>query len=263
MDALCQIPGFESLSWPVLLFLLVVIGTAALMHGSLGVGFPMLATPLLAMVTDVRCAMLIILLPTLVINLANIAHGGRWRESIGRYWPLAVYGAVGSAAGTRLLIVVDPAPFKLVLAGALLLYLNIHRFGVRLGWVPTHPRAAMALFGTAAGILGGTVNVMLPALVIFALELRLATTASVQVFNLCFFVGKSTQAVVFAQAGLLTAPLLGATLPLALFALVALWVGMRLRDRIAADTYRAWLRRVLGAIALLLIVQYVLQATGA
>jgi hypothetical protein len=90
----------------------------------------------------------------------------------------------------------------------------------------------MGLFGTATGLPGGTVDVMMPPLVIFALEMRLATTVTLRVFNLCFLVGKGTRAPVFARAVYLTGGLLAGTVPLALVSGGALLVCI-------------WLRRVL------------------
>jgi hypothetical protein len=234
-----------------------IIGFAAMVHGTIGIGFPLIATPLLAMLTDVRSAILMLVVPTVIINVANILNGGRWDRSIGRYWPLAIYGMVGSFIGTRLLIAVSPEPFRPLLAAMLVLYLNAERIGIGLGWVHRYPKAAIAFFGLTAGLLGGTVNVMLPALIIFALEVRMPKTVMIQVFNFCFLFGKLTQGAVFARAGLMTADILVPSTFLAALGLLIMMLGMRTRNRIPGDTYRRWLRRLLGVLAALLVVQFV------
>ena len=244
---------FTFLNWALLV---VVIVFAGLVHGTLGIGFPIVATPLIAMITDVRSAMVMLLLPTLCINMVNILRGGNWRESIGRFWPLALWGAAGSAAGTGLLVVTDPAPYRLLLAGAILLYLNVHRFGMRMTWIRRRQAMAVAVFGLAGGFLAGTVNVMLPALVIFALETGLSPTAMIQTFNFCFLFAKTSQGVVFAESGILTGRTLLATVPVATVSLAFLAVGMAVRDRLDAETYRGWLRKVLFTLSLLLIGQF-------
>ena len=232
---------------------------AALIHGTIGIGFPMIATPLLALVSDVRSAILLLVLPTVVLNVANILKGGRWSRSIGVYWPLAVYGMIGSLIGTRLLIAVSPEPFRPLLAAMLVLYLNTDRLGIGLSWVHRHPRIAFAVFGLAAGILAGTVNVMLPVLIIFGLEMQMPKTVMIQVFNFCFLFGKLTQGAVFAQAGLMTTRVLSISAPLACLALVVMLMGMRIRDRIPAGTYRRWLRRLLVVLAVMLMVQFIVR----
>ena len=233
----------------------VIIGFAALVHGTIGIGFPLVATPLLALVADVRTAILLLVIPTLILNIVNILKGGRWGHSIAVYWPLAVYGAIGSFFGTRMLIAVSPEVFRPLLAAMLVLYLNAERIGVGFGWVQRHPRFAHAFFGLAGGILAGTVNVMLPALIIYALEVRMSKTVMIQVFNFCFLLGKLIQGAVFIQAGLMTTAVLGASVPLAGLALAVMAMGMRIREKIPAPTYRRWLRRLLALLAVILVVQ--------
>lgn len=235
---------------------LLIAALGGLVHGTLGIGFPMLATPLLALFMDVRSAVLLILIPTMAMNIASILHGGRWGDSIGRHWPLAIFAVVGAVLGTRLLIQTDPAPYKLVMAAVLLLYLNVNRFGFRIAWVRQHRWAAFAVFGLIGGLLAGTVNAMVPALIIYALELGLRPTTMVQVFNFCFLAGKVSQAATFGASGLFTRSVTIQSLPLTAVALLMLAIGMALRSRIPEATYSHWLRRALFVIALMLVVQY-------
>ena len=247
----------ESLTISLWLVVAGIFVLAGLAHGVLGLGFPMLATPFLAIMTDVRSAILLTLLPTITVNVISNLRGGRWSESIGRYWPLAVMIPLGTVAGTWLLVSVDPAPFRLLLAGIILLHLLNDRLrGMRMDWVRSNTWLAYLLFGLAAGFSAGTVNVMVPLLIIFALEVGMSKLAMVQVFNLCFLAGKTAQVGAFAFSGFLTAPMLVATLPFAAVAAVALLVGMRIRDRVEGDAYRRWLRRVLWVMVGVLTVQF-------
>ncbi|KPJ76282.1 MAG: hypothetical protein AMJ54_12150 [Deltaproteobacteria bacterium SG8_13] len=252
-----HLPGYDELHIAELAIVIGILLFAGLVHGTLGLGFPMLATPLLAIFTDVRSAMLIVLIPTLVINIASTVRGGNWRDSIGRYWPIAVYGAAGSILGTQLLVVTDPAPYRLLLAAMIFIYVNIERIGVRLKWARSNPQLAYAVFGLVGGFLAGTVNVMVPALVIFALEAGLSATVAVQLFNFCFFFGKISQGLVFTHSGMFNTQVLLATLPLAGVSLLSLLIGMRLQHRIDTETYRRLLKKVLFVIALLLTFQFI------
>ncbi|HSO19927.1 MAG TPA: sulfite exporter TauE/SafE family protein [Desulfosarcina sp.] len=255
-------PGYamtfaDALSPAAILVHAAIIIFAALVHGTIGIGFPMIATPLLAMVGDVRSAILLLVLPTMTINVANIVKGGRWGRSIALYWPLAAYGVVGSFIGTRLLVDFSPEPFRPLMAAMLALYLNAGRLGVGFAWVRRHPRLAFACFGLAGGILAGTVNVMLPVLIIYALEVKMPKTVMIQVFNFCFLMGKLTQGAVLVQADLMTMDLFKASLAMAGLGLTVMLAGMRIRDRIPTDAYRRWLRRLLVLMAVVLLVQYV------
>lgn len=235
-----------------------IIGFAAMIHGAIGIGFPLVATPLLAMVTDVKTAILLLVIPTVVINVANIIKGGPWHRSIGLYWPLAVWGMAGSYLGTQVLMAVSPDLFRPLLAVILILYLNAERLGIDFPLIHRHPHFATAVFGLAAGFLGGTVNVMLPALIIYALEVKMPKDVMIQVFNFCFLFGKLTQGMVFIQSGLISVEILKVSIPLALLALAVMAGGMHLRDRIQAATYRLWLRRLLLVMAGVLLIQFIL-----
>ncbi len=252
-------PGIDPLSLPVLALICGIIFFAGLVHGTLGLGFPLVATPCLALITDIRSAILITLLPTIAVNIVSIIKGGHWHLSIAKYWPIAFYVAIGSILGTRLLIVFnDPAPFKLVLAGMILIYLNINRLSAaKLTWVKAYPQQSMLLFGLVAGFLAGMVNVMVPVLVIFFLELGLAPTAMIQIFNLSFLSGKLTQTAVFSHSNILSGEMLRATAPLVIFALVALFIGMAIRGSVSIERYRKWLKNVLFFMAMILIAQYI------
>jgi len=231
---------------------------AGRVHGVLGLGFPMLATPLLAIAVDIRSAVLITLLPTIAVNVISILRGGRWSESIGRHWPLVLMIPVGTLAGTWLLVSVDPGPFRLLLAAIIVLHVVSERLRfMHLGWVREYPRLGYLVFGLAAGFAAGTVNVMVPLLVIFALEVGMTPLVMVQVFNLCFLVGKSVQVAAFTRVGALTGPLVLTALPLAAVSAGALLLGMRLRDRVDGATYRRSLRVVLLGMAVVLTVQFV------
>lgn len=235
---------------------LFIVTVGGLIHGTLGFGFPMIPTPLIALVTGVRAAVLHLVLPSIVINLVSILRGGRWDVSIGRHWPLALFSVIGSIIGTRLLIQTDPAPYKLLMAATLLHYLNVPRFGLRMEWVRRHRWLAFAVFGLSSGILGGTVNAMVPPLAIYALEARLSPTAIVQVFNVCFLAGKIAQGAAFASAGMMTQAVVFTSLPLCLAALLAVSFGITLRAKIPEAVYRQWIRKALLVIAIVLVLQY-------
>ena len=59
-------------SFEALIFIAVVFLLAAFIHGSIGFGFPMVATPLLALFTDIQTGIVLTLIPTLLVNLISI-----------------------------------------------------------------------------------------------------------------------------------------------------------------------------------------------
>ena len=244
------------LASPSFILVLIVITVAALAHGTLGFGFPVISTPVIAMMTDIKTAILTTLFPNIVINLVSIVRGGNWRSSIGKYWPVAIYVLIGTVGGTHVLISADPEPLKLLLAFMILVYLQQARFRkLDWSWLKRHPRAAAPLFGLLAGFLSGTVNVAVPPLVIYFMALGLAPVAMTQILNLCFLAGKSTQAVTFGISGQIGLTTLVATAPLTLISIAALLFGMRIQSRIHPEIYQGLLRKVLWVMAVILFMQ--------
>lgn len=240
-----------------ILIALVVVVFAGWVHGTFGLGFPMVATPLLALLTDVQTAILLTLAPTIAVNLWSMLHGGNFGASLGRFWPLAFWVLIGSAVGTVLLVHLDPNPFRLLLAAVILLYLMTdHLKRIDWSWIRRHPRGSTAGAGLLGGLLGGTVNVAGPVLIIYFLEMRVSALMLIQALNLSFLLGKSTQAATFAVLGVLTVGPMLLSLSLVLFAVSGLRAGMWFRDRIAPERYRGWLRRLLWVLAGLLVLQF-------
>lgn len=115
---------------------------------------------------------------------------------------------------------------------------------------------AMAIFGLIAGLAAGTTNVMVAVLIVYFLSLQTSRSTMVPALNSCFLVGKVSQIVVLAIAGLVGFRLMLETAPLAIAAVIALLLGQRLRSRIDVATYQAILRKLLLILALVLIYQF-------
>lgn len=122
-------------------------------------------------------------------------------------------------------------------------------------WLIRHPRGVAPLFGLLAGFLSGTVNVAVPPLVIYFMALGLGPLAMTQILNLCFLVGKSTQALTLGISGQIGLTTLIATAPLTIVSVAVLLFGMRIQSRIHPEVYRGLLRAVLWVMALMLVGQ--------
>ena len=239
--------------------IIAVMLFAGLIHGTLGLGFPMVATPMLATMMDVRSAILITLLPTMAVNIASIANNKSSLASTRPFLPLVLFALLGSIVGASVLAVTDPAPFRIVLAALILLYLWN---GIRIPkqWLMNNSLLAMAIFGLIAGVSAGTTNVMVAILIIYFMSLDTPRSTLVPALNSCFLVGKMSQIVVLAIAGLVSTRLMLETAPLAVAAVIALFLGQRLQPRIEVNTYQAILRKLLLLLAIVLIYQFLTEA---
>lgn len=243
----------------VLLAVVLVILFSGLVHGTLGLGFPMVATPVLATMMDVRSAILVTLLPTMAVNIASIATSEDLRSSGKKFAPLVAFALLGSILGSSILAQADPAPFRILLAGLILLYLWN---GLRIprSWLKDNALISMAIFGILAGVAGGTTNVMVAVLIIYFLSLETPRASMVPALNACFLVGKAAQIAVLAFAGFVGIGLIVETTPLAIAAVAALMLGRRLQSRIEIATYQKILRKLLLLLAIILLLQFMHEA---
>jgi len=249
--------GFETISTGVILWIVLAVSLAGLIQGTLGFGFPFLATPMVAMVADMRTAVITILLPTLATTIATLLTCGPLKPVLRRFWLMPVYAFCGALIGTSVFVAAPAFPYQLLLAAIILLYLNLDRIS-RGEWplIRRHERAFAPLAGAAAGLFEGTANVAAPPLIIYYLALGLAPAMLVPALQICFFIGKTTQFSVLTLRGGVGAAQWIATLPLVLFPIGDVFIGARIRGRIHAETYRVWVKRSLLVIALALLLQY-------
>ena len=247
-----------TLSWATLLPFIPVMFFAGLVHGALGLGFPMVATPIIALFVDMRVAIVITLLPTAVVNLASVAVNNNFQFVVVRYAPLVLGAIVGSMIGSAVLAVTDDHVFRLLLAGLILTFLwTQYQRKLPSQWLQINSIVLLSLVGLTAGFAGGTTNVMVAILLIYFLAAEVARAQMVTAMNLCFLVGKVSQIVVFFTLGLISFPLLLKTAPLAVVALGSLLAGQRIGSRIPQQKYQRWLRYLLAVTAVILIAQFV------
>lgn len=229
---------------------------AGLIQGALGFGFPTISTGILVVVTDVKTAIILNLLPNFTVNCVSVARGGNWGASLGRYWPVAAWVMVGSFLGAMFLIHAPQEPIRLLLGLAIIAYLYQHVLArLDWSWLARKRRLSAMLFGLTGGFFSGTVNQSLPPLLIYFTLLGLEITVMTQILNLCFMGGKLVQATTLGVAGEIRLSQVLANVPLTLVGLAGLFVGMHAQKRIKPDTYRRILRYVLFVLALVLLWQ--------
>lgn len=249
-------PGLESLSWEIVAWIVFAVALGGISQGALGLGFPMIATPLVALVTDMRTAVVMVLVPCLACVFVSTARSGPLGPILARFWVMPIGMLAGAAMGTQLFVAYPAFPYALLLALMISAYLLIDWIG-RGDWplLRAHARPFALPFSIAAGMSEGTANIAAPALIVYYLGIGLAPAALVQGLNICFITGKTTQLVVLSAAGGVSAGTWLATLPLAAVGALTTLYGANIRSRIDAATYRRWLKYALGAIAFMLLAQ--------
>ena len=242
-------------SYEALIFFTLIFFLAAFIHGSIGFGFPMVATPLLALFTDLQTAIVLTFIPTLLVNLISIISEGDILLAARHHLPLALSALLGSAAGTQILLSVNSDIFKGLLGIVILIYLLVEKTQLELSWIRSYPRLSKSTFGVSAGLLGGLTNVMGPVLIIYSLESKHSKSEIVQAANLCFLFGKIIQILLFTLNDELTLNELSTSTVMLIVCSIGLYVGIVLKKKINEIIYKKIIRAFLFTLAAVLLIQ--------
>jgi len=232
----------------------LIVLFAGIVHGTLGFGFPMMATPLFALFLDLKKAVLFTLFPTIAVNFLSLKRDNSFGAIWSEYRVLIASVIVGSILGTNLLVLYYTPYYKLVLASVILLYLNKERLKISLTRsVATYPLYMSILFGFLSGIVGGIANIMIPVLIILILELNLDKKRAIGVMSFCFITNKILQVFIFTYHGNLTFENVAVITPYVLIAISGFFIGSRMQDHIDEVLYKKILNVVLWVLSLYLI----------
>jgi len=228
---------------------------ASVVHGSIGFGFGMISTALVALFTDIQTTILFMLIPTMLANIMSILSEGNFLEALKKFWVIILLMIIGSTLGTILLVYVNSEYFKLLLAFIILLYLLQSLIKINASFVTTHPKSSTYGLGIFGGIISGLTNVVAPLMIMYTLELKYSKKDTIQLSNLCFLFTKIGQISVFVYFGTFT----GEAFSISMLTLVVVFFGMYLGSKVKrfidAKFYVKILKVVLFFTALTLIIQ--------
>ena len=221
---------------------------AAFVKGSIGFGFPVLGTPLLSLVLDVKAAVVVLIVPNIVMDGLQFIRNGAPAAVVKRFAVLLMFGAVGTVIGTRLLVAVSSRTAALVLGAFLLTFALLSIAGVTPRVPPRWEPWLSPVAGLLAGVVGGITNVPGTPLVIYFHALGMAKRDFLSSVSFTFVVYKVIQLGAVVYFGLLSPTLLGHSLAFTVVALGAFALGLKVQDRLEQ---RAFNRLLLGFLCLL------------
>lgn len=202
-----------------------------------GLGYPVFAVPIIALVLGVEDAVVLVALPNLGAN-AYLWWESRDGRDQTRDLPLLVgFGVVGAVIGTIALVRLPEEPLLLVLA--LTIGVFVVNF-VRRPDVAIDPRTATRwspVVGTVIGLLQGAIGVSGPVAATWVHGYRLPPRVFVHTVTFIFGVTGAAQIVVLAIQGQFTADRLVAAAVASVPVAIATPLGVRLRDRLAGPAF--------------------------
>ena len=236
-----------------LALVVLALGFGGFVKGVVGIGLPLVATPIVANLTDPRTAVVVLAVPIGVTNLWVVFGAGmKWAE-FRRVAGVLCGVILGTYGGANLLAVLDVRKLSLYVGVIVVVFVSLQVFRIHLAIGPRLERFVGLPFGVGAGVLGGSTSVFGPLLAMYLYGIGLTKMAFVVTISLLFVVGNVGQILGFSYLGLYTGQIVIYSVAFTLPALLGLWLGMRLQGRIDARLFNRAVLVVMLASALSLI----------
>lgn len=235
--------------------LALIMFYSSLIHGSIGFGFGMISTPIVAMFTDIQTTITYMLIPTMLVNLVSILSEGKFFEALKKFWFIIFLMIIGSCIGTILLIYFNSDYFKLLLAFIIFVYLLQSFIKIEASFISTYPRSSTYGLGIFGGIVSGLTNVVAPLTIIYTLELKYSKKDTIQLSNMCFLFTKISQISVFIYYDSFSKEAFDISMLSIFVVAIGMFFGIKIKKKIDAKFYSKILKFLLFVIACILVLQ--------
>ncbi|MBF4210609.1 MULTISPECIES: sulfite exporter TauE/SafE family protein [Pseudomonas] len=231
--------GFYQDIGPALtLLVLATFVLAGAVKGVIGLGLPTIAMGLLGMAMSPAQAAALLIVPSTLTNLWQLAFGGHLRALLKRLWPMLAMIFVGTLLGSAWLGINSGEWAARALGGALLAYALYGLFGRAVRLAAAHEPWLGPLCGLSTGVITAATGVFVIPAVPYLQSLGLSRDEMVQALGLSFSVSTLALAIGLAGQDALGAQALGASLLVLAPALLGMLGGQWLRQRISAELFK-------------------------
>lgn len=223
----------------MLSFIAVVFLLAGLVKGTIGLGLPAVSMGLLTMMISPFQAASLLIVPSMVTNIWQLCAEGQVLRVLQRFWSLLLGIIIGSIWSIFPRLGQSDFNSEVLLGGMLLLY---GLYGLAAKQIPNLSRYA-AVLSPLMGYLGGALTVATGVVVIpvvpYLQSLHLQRDDLVQSLGMAFTVSTACLAIFLQQNPVDHLPIDYVWSVMALVpALLGMWLGTRIRYRIAEQKFR-------------------------
>jgi uncharacterized membrane protein YfcA len=224
----------------VLLELTLVFILAGFVKGTIGMGLPTVAIGFLTLLMPPVEAATILILPSFVTNVWQLAVGPQFVGLLRRLWPLLVAATLATVAAGRWIGAVSSPATLTALGAAIVLYAIISLAPLRLEVPARHELWLGPIVGAATGVVTALTGVFVIPAVPYLQALRLDPDELVQALGLSFTISTLALAAALADAGQFHWPNAGASLLALAAALGGMFLGQAVRARLKPQAFRLW-----------------------
>jgi uncharacterized protein len=229
--------------------LAVIVLASALgagVKGVTGMGYPLLAVPVIALATGVEDAVVVVAAPNLVANVYLCWEARPDRGQARDLGRLLGFGVAGAVVGTLALVRLPEAPLLIALALTIVAFVALFVYQPGLRITPSVSRRWSPMAGLLAGLMQGAVGVSGPVVATWLHGYRLSKTVYVYSITLIFGVTGAVQLLVLGTQGALTTDRLWGSLVAGVPVAVMIPLGVSLRRRLGGPAFE---RAVLAVLA--------------
>ena len=221
------------------IFVALTFLSAGFTKGVIGLGLPTIAMGLLGLIMTPAQAASLLVIPSLVTNLWQLAAGPSIAPLWRRLWPMMLGVCAGTWAGAGLLTGDAAGRATPALGGALVLYAVFGLAKLRLH-VPARAEPFLSpLVGAATGLMTAATGVFVIPAVPYLQALALEKEDLVQALGLSFTISTVALAVGLAGDGALHISVAGASLLALAPALAGMYLGQWVRVRVRPEIFRS------------------------
>ncbi|HXF75605.1 MAG TPA: sulfite exporter TauE/SafE family protein [Methylomirabilota bacterium] len=233
---------------------------AAFIKGATGLGFPLIATPAIALLLDIRTAVTVLILPNLFMDSAQVVRDGLPYQVFRRFSNLIVPTIVGVFLGTMVLVRMPLWILNFCLGVMVLAFVfsNLLKFHLTISL--RSEKIFSPVFGFVSGFLNGMTNAAGPTLAIYLYSLKLDKRTFVKSIATIFVVTKLTQLVAISTWNLFNRETITLSVQVLLFTLAGFYAGIKAQDRVNQVNFNRGLLALLCVIGVVLVLRALSQA---
>jgi uncharacterized protein len=211
---------------------------AGFLKGTIGVGMPVVALPLLSLFIDIKSAAMLLSMPLILSNLPQALEGGKTGRCLMGLMPVILGMIPGLFLGVRVLLALDANAAEII-AGLVLMGVA----GVTLLAPTPQLQSRVVLpagiaFGFFGGILGGIAAMPGPLVFIFLLAKGLRGKAFIKEASLYLVISAGLLAILLAASPQFNWLDVSVSTAAMLPVVLGMYAGQRVRDKIAAETFK-------------------------
>jgi uncharacterized membrane protein YfcA len=233
---------------------------AAFVKGATGLGFPLIATPTIALLLDIRIAVTILILPNLLMDVTQVFRDGFPYAVLRRFKSMVGLTIIGVFIGTMVLVMLPLWALNFCLGIMVIVFVvsNLLKFDFTIS--PASEKILSPIFGLLSGFLNGMTNAAGPTLAIYFYSLKLEKRDFVKSVATIFMITKATQLIAVSTWNLFNWDTITLSFQVVLFTMLGFFAGLKTQDRVNQKTFSRGLLVLLSIVGVILITRAMMQA---